>query len=245
MNTNYFRGKRILVTGACQGIGRGIALELWRNGATVVALSNQEANLKRLKAEYRSIETAAVDLTDWDRTREVVEELGDFDGLVNCAGVCITEPFLECSPRSFDITMSLNVKAILNVSQIVASKMIVKKIKGAIVNISSQASMAALANHTAYCASKAAVDSMTRVMALELGPHNIRVNSVNPTVIMTDLGRQAWAEPVKANAMKSKIPLGRFGEVQEVVNVVVFLLSEGASLVSGTSLPVDGGFLAT
>ncbi|KAJ8728117.1 hypothetical protein PYW08_016502 [Mythimna loreyi] len=241
----YFKEKRILITGGCQGIGRGIAIELWRQGAHVVVLSNQLENLEKLKKEYPTIEIACVDLLDWDKTRDTVDSLGTFHGLVNSAGVAIIESFFECSPASFDTTMALNVRAILNVSQIVAKKMIDNNINGCIVNISSQASKAALKDHTAYCASKSAVDSLTRVMALELGPHGIRVNTVNPTVVLTDLGRKVWADPAKAQDMLSKIPMGRFAEVQEIVNTVIFLLSDSASMINGVHLPVDGGFLAT
>ncbi|XP_063361692.1 L-xylulose reductase-like [Cydia amplana] len=240
-----FKGKRILVTGGSQGIGKGIVIELWRLGANVVTISNQPDELHTLKSEYPTIETAYVDLCDWVATRKAVESLGVFDGLVNNAGVAIIEPFLECTPTSFDRTMSINVRAILNVSQVVAQKMIQHKIKGSIVNISSKASMAALPNHVAYCASKSAVDSMTRVMSLELGQHGIRVNTVNPTAVMSELGRRVWADPVKAGNLLAKIPLGRFGEVEEVVNTVLFLLSSRATMITGVQLPVDGGFLAT
>ncbi|CAG9786190.1 unnamed protein product [Diatraea saccharalis] len=241
----YFKGKRILVTGGCQGIGEGLVIELWKHGANVVTISNQPENLKKLKQQYPSIEVAAVDLRNWEQTREIVDSLGVFDGLVNNAGVAIIEPFMEATPSSFDETISVNVKAILNVSQIVAKKMIENKIKGAIVNVSSQASKAALKDHVVYCASKGAVDSMTQVMALELGPHGIRVNTVNPTVIMTAMGRKVWSEQSKREEMISKIPLRRFGEVHEVVNAIMFLLSDGASMISGVKLPIDGGFLAT
>ncbi|XP_026753973.2 D-erythrulose reductase-like [Galleria mellonella] len=240
----HFNGKRILVTGGCQGIGYGIATELWKQGANVVALSNQKESLQKLHKEYPSIEVVCVDLRDWAKTKAAVDALGIFDGLVNNAGIAKTEPFLECTPEYFDETITVNTKAVVNVSQIVAKKMIQNKIKGSIVNISSQASKAALRDHTAYCASKAAVDSITRVMALELGQFGIRTNTVNPTVVMTDLGRAVWAEQSKKQAMLSKIPLGRFGEVSEVVNAVLFLLSEQASMISGVHLAVDGGFLA-
>ncbi|KAM3964546.1 D-erythrulose reductase-like [Aphomia sociella] len=242
---NNFKGKRILVTGGCQGIGYGIVLELWRQGATVVAQSNQEENLQKLHREYPSIEVVCVDLRDWAKTRAVVNALGVFDGLVNCAGIAKTEPFLESTEECFDETISVNTKAIVNVSQIIAKKMVENKIKGSIVNISSQSSMAALTDHTAYCASKAAVDAITRVMALELGPKGIRTNTVNPTVVMTDLGRRVWSDPNKSQGILSKIPLGRFGEVSDVVNAVLFLLSDKSSMITGVHLPVDGGFLAS
>ncbi|XP_039754343.1 uncharacterized short-chain type dehydrogenase/reductase y4vI-like [Pararge aegeria] len=241
----YFKGKRILVTGGCQGIGKGTVLELWRLGADVVALSHQAENLAKLKSEYPLIETACVDLADWDATREVVDSLGVFHGLVNCAGIVVTESLLECTPTVIDQTMNVNVKAIINVTQILAKKMIDNCIKGSIVNISSQTSKAAIKDHVVYAASKGAVDSMTQVMALELGAHAIRVNAVNPTVVMTELGRRVWSEPSKSQYMLSKIPLGRFAEVQEIVNAIVFLLSDKASMINAVHLPVDGGFLCT
>ncbi|KAJ8730131.1 hypothetical protein PYW07_017169 [Mythimna separata] len=240
-----FKGKRILVTGAGQGIGRGIAVELWRAGANIVALSRTRSNLETLQSEYPSIDIVDVDIADWEKTRTVVESLGHFDALVNNAAVAICEPFLDCSPSDFDKMFNVNVKATLNISQIVARKMVENKTPGTIVNISSQASKAALKDHAIYCASKAALDALTRSMALELGPYGIRVNTVNPTVIMTEMAKVGWSDPVKAKEMMAKIPLGRFGEVSEVVNAVVFLLSERSSMISGVELPIDGGFLAT
>ncbi|XP_013199146.1 L-xylulose reductase [Amyelois transitella] len=240
-----FKGKRILVTGAGQGIGRGIAVELWRAGANIVALSRTRSHLEALQSEYPSIDIVDVDVADWNKTREVVESLGHFDALVNNAAIAICDPFFECTSEAYDKTFNVNVKAVLNISQIVAKKMVENKTRGAIVNISSQASKAALKDHTIYSASKAALDALTRAMALELGPHGIRVNAVNPTVIMTEMGKIGWSEPVRANEMKAKIPLNRFGEVSEVVNAVVFLLSEKASMINGVELPIDGGFLAT
>lgn len=116
---------------------------------------------------------------------------------------------------------------------------------GSIVNISSQASMSALKDHLAYGLSKAALDQVTRIYALELGPHNIRVNSVNPTVTMTDMAKVGWSDPVKAANMLSKIPLGRFAEPQEVVDTVLFLLSDKANMINGVILPIDGGYMAS
>merc|ERR1719370_2454787 len=108
---------------------------------------------------------------------------------------------------------------------------------GSIVNVSSQASQAALTDHTIYCG--------TKVAALELGPKKIRVNAVNPTVTMTAMGKVGWSDPAKAGPMLAKIPLGRFAEVEDVVNCILFLLSEKAAMVNGVTLPIDGGFLAT
>ncbi|OWR42712.1 L-xylulose reductase [Danaus plexippus plexippus] len=239
-----FEGKRVLVTGAGQGIGRGIAIELWKAGAKVVAVSRTQSHLDSLHAQYPSIDVVALDVGDYDKTRQVIDDLGHFDALVNNAAIANCQPFLECSPDVFDRMVNINVKSVINISQVVARKMIEKKIAGAIVNVSSQASKKALKNHTIYGATKAALDSVTRTMALELGPYGIRVNAVNPTVIMTEMGKTEWSDPIKANAMLSRIPLDRFGEVSEVSDAVLYLLSDKASMINGVELPIDGGFLA-
>ncbi|CAK1547163.1 unnamed protein product [Leptosia nina] len=240
-----FKGKRVLVTGAGQGIGRAIAIDLWRAGAKVVALSRTRSHLESLKNEYPAIDIVDVDVADWDKTRELVDSLGHFDALVNNAAVAICEPFLECTTKAFDLMANVNVKSIINISQVIAKKMIDNKTKGTIVNISSQASKAALKDHTIYSASKAGLDSITRSMALELGPYGIRTNAVNPTVTMTAMAQVGWSDPEKAEGMLSKIPLGRFAEVSEVSDAVLYLLSDKASMINGVELPIDGGFLAT
>lgn len=132
----------------------------------------------------------------------------------------------------------------INVTRLIAKNLLKNKAAGSIVNISSQASLIGLLHHSVYCASKGAVDAFTRAAALELGPYNIRVNCVNPTVIMTDMGKLGWSDPKVAVPMLEKIPLKRFGEVNEVVDTVLFLLSDKASLLTGVCLPVDGGYTA-
>lgn len=239
-----FSGRRALVTGAGAGIGRGVALKLAQMGAEVFALSKTAPNLNSLKEECPSITTITVDVTDWEATREAVKKITPIHMVVNNAGTNILLPFLEATPESFDLIFNLNVKAVMNISQIVASDLINRQLKGSIVNISSQAGQRALKNHAVYCSTKGALDMMAKVMALELGPKGIRVNNVSPTVVMTELGRMAWSDPVKKNTMLSRIPQGRFAEVEDVVNAVVYLLSDESDMVNGHMLPVDGGFLA-
>lgn len=113
-----------------------------------------------------------------------------------------------------------------------------------IVNISSLAALKAFQGHSVYSMTKAALDAMTKSLATELGPKGIRVNSVNPTVILTRMGRENWSDPAKADPLKKKIPLGRFGEVSEVVEPIVYLLSDKSGYINGHCLPVEGGFLA-
>lgn len=135
-------------------------------------------------------------------------------------------------------------KAIINITQIVAQGMIDRKSGGAIVNMSSQAGLAALADHLVYSAAKGAVDAITRVLALEYGPYGIRTNSVNPTVTWTDMAKVGWSDPKVASDMISKIPLGRFAQPSEVVDAIMYLLSDRSSMINGITLPIDGGFVA-
>ena len=239
-----FDSKRALVTGAGKGIGREIALLLAQCGATVVAISRTPADLASL-AQQIGGEMIVADVADAEAARAAARRAGPIDLLVNNAGVSFPEPFLDTTTEAFDATIAVNVRAALIISQIVAAGMIQRGHGGAIVNVSSQASMVGLADHTAYCASKGALDQLTRVMALELGPHRIRVNAVNPTVTLTPMGEMAWSDPHKSAAMKAKIPLGRFARPIDVAHAVAYLLSDRAAMIHGVTLPVDGGFLAT
>ena len=163
---------------------------------------------------------------------------------MNNAGIAVLQPFLDTTPEAFDATMAVNVRGALIVSQVVARGMTERGGGGAIVNVSSQASMVGLPDHAAYCASKGALDQLTRVMAVELGAHGIRVNAVNPTVTLTPMGEMAWSDPARSGPMLSRIPLRRFATPLEVASAVAYLLGEGAAMVTGVCLPVDGGFLA-
>uniref|UniRef100_A0A182NB26 Ketoreductase domain-containing protein n=1 Tax=Anopheles dirus TaxID=7168 RepID=A0A182NB26_9DIPT len=235
------KGKTIVVTGAGQGIGNELCQALDRLGAKVIAVSRSAGPLEELKAACPAIETIQVDLSDWSGTRAALGSLEKVDGLVNNAGVAVIKPFLELTEEDYDRTFDVNVKAAFNVAQLLTPKMAAGS---SIVNVSSLAGLKAIHGHCAYSMSKAAIDGLTRNLALELGPRKIRVNSVNPTVILTRMGRANWSDPAKADPLKSKIPLGRFGEVSEVVEPIVYLLSDRSSFVNGHCLPLEGGFLA-
>ncbi len=237
-----FQGKRALVTGAGKGIGREIVLQLIECGARVVAVSRRAGDLISLK-EQVDCETIVVDLSDTAMAREPAVAAGPIDLLVNNAGVSIPQPFLDATAEAFDATVAVNVRAAFVVSRIVARHMILSK-SGAIVNVSSQPSQVALTDHASYCASKGALDQLTRVMALELGPHGIRVNAANPTVTLTPMGEMARSDPAKSAPMLAKIPLGRFASPRDVSSAVTFLLSDYAAMITGATLPVDGGYLA-
>ncbi|GIY10155.1 hypothetical protein CEXT_713261 [Caerostris extrusa] len=237
-----FRGKRALVTGAGRGIGRALAIELAKLEAHVIALSRTEKYLITLKNEVPSIEIVTVDVSNWKETEVVVKQLGPIDLLVNNAGIGSLQEVGNVTEEEFDNVFAVNVKAVINISQIVAKDMKERGTGGSIVNISSQAALVALPLHATYCASKGALDQLTKVMALELGPFKIRVNSVNPTVVLTDMGIKAWGEETKAKATKAKIPLGKFCDPEDVVKSVIFLLSDNAGMITGAQLPIDGGY---
>jgi NAD(P)-dependent dehydrogenase (short-subunit alcohol dehydrogenase family) len=165
--------------------------------------------------------------------------------LVNCAGTTVLSSFVHTDPAEFDRVLGVNTRAPMIIGQIVVRDWLRRGAGGSVVNVSSDAALRAVADHTAYCASKAALDAITRVMALELGPLGIRVNSVNPTVTMTPMGVLAWSDPAKADPVKARIPLGRFLDPDEIAETILFLLSDEASMISGVSLPVDGGLSIT
>ncbi|XP_042525964.1 L-xylulose reductase isoform X1 [Dipodomys spectabilis] len=239
------RGRRALVTGAGKGIGRSTVHALHAQGARVVAVSRTQADLDALVAECPGVEPVCVDLSSWEDTERALGRVGPVDLLVNNAAVALIQPFLEVTKEALDASFGVNLRAVIQVSQIVSKGMIARGAGGAIVNVSSQASQRALANHSVYCSTKSALDMLTKAMALELGPHKIRVNAVNPTVVMTAMGRANWSDPQKAQGMLSRIPLGRFAEVENVVDAILFLLSDRSSMTTGSTLPVDGGFLAS
>jgi L-xylulose reductase len=239
-----FKNRRALVTGAGKGIGREIAVMLHRFNAQVVAVSRTEADLKALQKEI-GCETIVSDLGDATEARRMAERAGDIDLLVNNAAIAILEPLLETKVESWDTTMAINLRAVLIVSQVIAKRMIERGVAGSIVNVSSMSAFQALPNHAAYAASKAGLDQLSKVMAVELGPHSIRVNSINPTVVMTEMGKRAWSDPSKGGPMLARIPLQRFAECEDIASVACFVLSDAAGMLNGLALRVDGGFWAT
>jgi L-xylulose reductase len=236
-----FKQQRVLVTGAGKGIGREIAAMLHRFNAQVVALSRTEKDLESLKEEI-GCDTIVAELGDPDAARRAAEQAGKIDLLVNNAAIAILEPFLNATVEAWDKTMAVNLRAVMIVSQVVAKQMIERGVAGSIVNVSSMSSFQALPVHAAYAASKAGLDQLSAVMAVELGQYGIRVNSVNPTVVLTDMGKRAWSDPAKGGPMLARIPLRRFAECEDVASVVCFLLTEGAAMLNGLALRIDGGF---
>jgi NAD(P)-dependent dehydrogenase (short-subunit alcohol dehydrogenase family) len=244
-------GRRALVTGATKGIGREVALRLARAGCDVGITGRAEGELDSLAAEIgamgRRCWQHAADLASSEETLAMaahfVRVMDPIDILVNNAGIAICENLVDLDPDHWDAVLAVNLRAPALVSKVVAAAM-VRRGTGAIVNVSSQAGVNGLVEHAAYCASKFGLNGLTKVMALELGPRNVRVNAVAPTVVLTPMGEQVWGDPAKGDPMRAKIALGRFCKPADVADAVLFLASDAASMVHGEVLLVDGGYSA-
>lgn len=231
----------MLVTGASGGIGGEVVRQLVAAGADVVASGRSEEALKALSDDL-DVRTLTFDLTSEDSVRGALADL-DVYGVVNCGGFGgeIATP-METDIDVFDKVIAINARGALLVTKYTSRSMIRLDRGGAIVNVSSQASLVALNGHISYGSSKAALDNITRVSALELGRYNIRVNSVNPTVVMTPMSAWYWGRDDIQGPFLDQMPLGRWATEPEIAAPIVFLLSDSASMISGVSLPIDGGY---
>ena len=243
-----FDGKRALVTGAGKGIGRALAIALLKGGADTYALSRTHSDLDSLKKEVPGIKTITCDLLDWDLTKSIVQGIlkdGPIDLLVNNAGVSILEEVGTITKETATTIMMTNVMAPMNISQEVAKVLKSVDRGGSIVNISSITGLVApkIMGQSAYAASKGGLQALTRVMAMELGPHKIRVNCINPTVVWTPLAQRVLNVSVVEKVLQ-KTPLGKVASVEDVVHATLFLLSDKAGMITGVALPVDGGMVA-
>ena len=236
-----FNGRPILVTGASGGIGGEIVRQLVAAGADVIASGRSQEDLDTLSKET-GVRTLAFDLTSEDSVRDALEDL-DVWGVVNCGGFGgeIATP-MDTDIAVFDKVMAVNARGALLVTKYTSRTMVRLGRGGSIVNVSSQASLVALSGHISYGSSKAALDNITRVSALELGRYDIRVNSVNPTVVMTPMSAWYWGREDIQGPFLEQMPLGRWATEAEIAAPIVFLLSDGASMISGVSLPIDGGY---
>lgn len=236
-----FDGRTILVTGASGGIGGATVRRLRAAGATVLAAGRSVESLQAL-ADETGAEVLPFDLESEDSIREAIEGR-DLHGVVNCGGWGgeIATP-METDIDVFDSVMRINARGSLLVIKYASRELIRLGIGGSIVNVSSQASLVALNGHISYGSSKAALDNITRVSALELGQYGIRVNSVNPTVVMTPMSAWYWGRPEIEGPFLEQMPLGRWATEDDIAGPIVFLLSDAAAMISGVSLPIDGGY---
>jgi L-xylulose reductase len=234
-------GKPVLVTGASGGIGGETVRQLVAAGADVIASGRNEPALREL-AKATGCRALPFDLASEDSVRGALDGL-DLWGVVNCGGFGgeIAAP-VDTDIDVFDKVIRINARGALLVIKYAARSMIRLGKGGSIVNVSSQAGLVALPGHISYASSKAALDNITRVSALELGKHGIRVNSVNPTVVMTEMSAFYWGRPDIGGPFLEQMPLGRWATEAEIAAPIVFLLGDGASMITGVSLPIDGGY---
>jgi len=248
---NEFNGKTAIVTGATKGIGRDIAVSFARAGCNLGLTGRNEAELRQVATEAEGLgvicHTCRADLASADECLAMAEyfarQFPVIDILVNNAGLSYPEKLVDLDIGHWDTTLAVNLRAPAIISKVIARKMI-EQGHGVIINISSNASLGGIEEHAAYCASKFGLNGLTKVMAVELGPHNIRVNAIAPTVVLTPMGTQVWGDPQKAAPVKAKIPLGRFAYPREITSAVLFLASDGASMIHGETLVIDGGAAA-
>ena len=241
-------GRRALVTGASRGLGRACAAALAEAGAHVVLAARGRDALERVAGEIAeaggSAETLPLDIADVERTAAALAALGPVDVLVNNAGGNRPAPLLDVTVADFDAVMGINVRGAYFCAQAVAREMVAARRGGVIVNMSSQMGHVGGPRRTVYCATKHAVEGMTKAMAMDLAPHGIRVNAIAPTFISTPMTRPFLDDPAFREDTMSRIALGRLGELPDVMGAVVFLASDAASLITGTSLLIDGGWTA-
>ena len=241
-------GKTALVTGAGRGIGLAAATALAQAGASVTLAARSagevEAAAAAIVAAGGIARGLALDVTDLDRVAATLEAEGPFDILVNNAGTNRPASFLDVSVADFDVVMAINVRAAFFVAQAVAKGLVAAGRAGSIINISSQMGLVGGPRRSVYCATKWAVEGFSKSMALDLAPHQIRVNTVCPTFIETPMTQPFLADPAFRESVVSKIKLGRVGQVEDLMGAMVFLASDASALMTGSSLVVDGGWTA-
>jgi L-xylulose reductase len=237
-----FNGRPVLVTGASGGIGGATVRHLVEAGADVIASGRSKEEALEALAADTGARILPFDVTAEESVRDALDGL-DIWGVVNCAGYGgeIATP-METDIAVFDKVININARGALLVIKYTSRSMIRLGNGGSIVNVSSQASLVALNGHISYGSSKAAVDNITRVSALELGKYNIRVNSVNPTVVMTPMSAWYWGREDIAGPFLQAMPLGRWATEDDIAAPITFLLSDAASMITGVSLPIDGGY---
>lgn len=239
-------GQRALVTGASSGIGQACAVALAEAGAHVTCVARGvdrlHSTVDEMRAKGWQAEALALDVGDVPAMRAAVASMPDLDVVVNSAGLARHTPALKTTPEDYDAVMNVNLRAAYFLSTAAAAKMIGRG--GSIIHISSQMGHVGGIDRAVYCASKHGLEGMVKSMAIEWGPENIRINTICPTFIRTPLTTQTFDDPERAAWVLDKIKLGRVGEVEDIMGAVIYLASQASSLVTGTSLLIDGGWTA-
>jgi len=241
-------GKRALVTGGGRGIGLAAASALAAAGAQVTVAARTKSEVEQAAAALRErgdqAEPVVLDVTDVEATRQAVAQAEPFQILVNNAGMNRPAYLADVTVADFDAIFALNVRAAFFMAQAVARRLVEAKLPGSIINISSQMGHVGAARRTVYCASKHAMEGFTKAMAIELAPHNIRVNSLGPTFLETPMTRPFFENKAFRDEVLAKIKLGRLGQLDEITGAIVFLASDASSLMTGSALVLDGGWTA-
>ena len=235
-------GKRALVTGASRGLGLACAQGLAEAGAEVILVGRGKADLDQAAAQIG--ERASILVCDVTNAADVRATLPAVDILVNNAGTNIPEPFGAVTEAHYDTIFDINVRAAFFVAQAIVDKMKAAGIRGSIINMSSQMGHVGAVNRTVYCASKHALEGLTKAMAVELAPAGIRVNTVAPTFIETPMTKPFFENAAFRDSVLKSIPLGRIGALNDVTGAVIFLASQAAALITGSCIKVDGGWTA-
>ena len=241
-------GRRALVTGGTRGIGLGAAVALAEAGAEVTITSRTaadiEATVQALEARGLDARGEALDVTDTRTIAAFLDGQPAFDILVNSAGGARHTNFLDVTEADYDAIMALNLKSLFFVSQGVARKLVAAGRPGSIIHISSQMGHVGGPQRTVYSASKFAVEGLTKSMAIELGPHNIRVNTVAPTFVETEMSAKGLGDPDFRSWVLGKIKLGRLAQVEDIMGPVLLLASDAGAMITGSTVMVDGGWTA-
>jgi NAD(P)-dependent dehydrogenase (short-subunit alcohol dehydrogenase family) len=241
-------GKIALVTGASSGIGEAGAVALAEAGAKVIAVARRAERLEELasscQAEGWDVTPIALDVTDLDAVAQAVKDCGPVDILLNSAGMARHSPALETREDEFDQVVDLNLKSAFFQARAVAEGLIAAGRPGSIISISSQMAKVGGIERSVYCATKAAVEGFTRAMAIEWGPHQVRINTICPTFVLTALTQATFDNPERRAWVEGKIKLGRVAKVEDMMGAVVYLASDASAMVTGTSILVDGGWTA-
>jgi len=241
-------GKRALVTGAGRGIGLTAASALAAAGAhvTLAARTTREVEdaAAAIRARGEKADALTLDVTDLAAVQKAIAAAEPFNILVNNAGINRPKMLMDVTIDDFDVIMGLNVRAAYFMAQAVARRLLESKQPGSIINISSQMGHVGAARRTVYCTSKHAMEGFTKAMAVELAPHNIRVNSLGPTFLETPMTRPFFENKAFRDEVLGKIKLGRLGQLEELTGAIVFLASDASSLMTGSALVLDGGWTA-
>ncbi|QIO43976.1 D-threitol dehydrogenase [Rhizobium leguminosarum bv. trifolii] len=239
-------GKVALVTGGASGIGDAIASAFAAKGAVVGVIDINETVAKsKAEALGNGAKAFVCDVSNPQSVEAVIAAaqaaFAHIDIVVNSAGVAMLAPAEDLTLEAWDRTVDINLKGTFLVSQAAGRVMLKAGKGGRIINIASQAGTVAIDQHVAYCASKFGVIGLSKTLAAEWGKHGITVNTISPTVVLTELGRKAWDNP-RGEELKKRIPMGRFAYPEEIAAAAVFLASSGAEMINGADLLVDGGY---